>query len=91
MTPEEAFNEVNPEVGHFRIFGCSLYIHVPKEKRTKLDPSGRKGTYLWGTMSLQRNIRSTSLVRDRLSEIHEEMVPSERERYLRYIHDMSQL
>jgi hypothetical protein len=37
---------VKPEVGHFRIFGCPVYIHVPKEKRTKLDPSGRKGTFL---------------------------------------------
>jgi hypothetical protein len=46
MTPEEAFTGVKPEVGHFRIFGCPVYIHVPKEKRTKLDPSGRKGTFV---------------------------------------------
>ena len=32
MTPEEAFTRVNPEVGHLRIFGCPVYIHVPKEK-----------------------------------------------------------
>jgi hypothetical protein len=37
---------VKPEVGHFRIFGCPIYIHVPKEKRTKLDPSGRKCTFV---------------------------------------------
>jgi transposase InsO family protein len=42
MTLEEAFTGVKPEVGHFRIFGCPVYIHVPKEKRTKLDPSGSK-------------------------------------------------
>jgi hypothetical protein len=46
MTPEEAFTGVKPEVGHFRIFGCPIYIHVPKEKRIKLDPSGRKGTFV---------------------------------------------
>jgi hypothetical protein len=46
MTPEKAFTGVKLEVGHFRIFGCSVYIHVPKEKRTKLDPSGRKGTFM---------------------------------------------
>jgi hypothetical protein len=46
MTPKEAFTIVKPEVGHFRIFGCLVYIHVPKEKRTKLDPSGRKGTFV---------------------------------------------
>jgi hypothetical protein len=28
------------------IFGCLVYIHVPKEKRTKLDPSGRKSTFV---------------------------------------------
>jgi hypothetical protein len=46
MTLEEAFTGVKPKVGHFRIFGCPVYIHIPKEKRTKLDPSGRKGTFV---------------------------------------------
>jgi hypothetical protein len=46
MTPKEAFTGVKPEVGHLRIFGCPVYIHVPKEKRIKLDPSGRKGTFV---------------------------------------------
>jgi hypothetical protein len=46
MTPKEAFIKVKPEVRHFKIFGCPIYIHVPKEKRTKLDPSGRKGTFV---------------------------------------------
>ena len=46
MTLEEASTEVKPEVGHFRIFGCPVYFHIPKEKRTKLDPSGRKGTFV---------------------------------------------
>jgi hypothetical protein len=45
MIPEEAFAEVKPVVGHLRIFGCLVYIHVLKEKRMKLDPSGRKGTF----------------------------------------------
>jgi hypothetical protein len=44
---------VKPEVGHFRIFGCPVYIHVPKEKRTKLDPSGRKGTFVGYNESLK--------------------------------------
>jgi hypothetical protein len=46
MTLKEAFTRVKLEVGHFRIFGCPVYFHVPKEKRTKLDPSGRKGTFV---------------------------------------------
>jgi hypothetical protein len=28
------------------IFGCPIHFHVPKEKRSKLDPSGRKGTFV---------------------------------------------
>jgi hypothetical protein len=46
MTPEEAFTGFKPEVGHFKIFGCLVYIHIPKEKRSKLEPSGRKGTFV---------------------------------------------
>jgi hypothetical protein len=46
MTPEESFTRVKPEVGHFRIFGRPIYFHVPKEKRTKLDPPRRKGTFV---------------------------------------------
>jgi hypothetical protein len=46
ITPEEAFTRVKPDIGHFNIFGCSVYFHVPKEKRSKLDPSGRKGTFV---------------------------------------------
>jgi hypothetical protein len=45
INPEEAFTGVKPEVGHFKILGCPVYIHVPKEKRSKLEPSGWKGTY----------------------------------------------
>ena len=39
-TPEEAFLGVKPKIGHLRIFGCPIYIHVPVEKRMKLEPSG---------------------------------------------------
>jgi hypothetical protein len=46
VTPEKAFTGVKPRVGHFRIFGCLVYIHIPKEKRTNIDPSCRKGTFV---------------------------------------------
>jgi hypothetical protein len=39
MTPKEAFTRVKLEIGHFMIFGYPIYFHVPKEKRSKLDPS----------------------------------------------------
>jgi hypothetical protein len=49
ITPEETFTRVKPEIEHFRIFVCLVYFHVPKEKKSKLDPSGRKDTmiHLW--------------------------------------------
>jgi hypothetical protein len=65
ITLEEAFIGVKPEIGHFKIFGCPIYFHVPKENRSKLDPSGER-VHLWDTVNLQRHIGSTSLVRDRL-------------------------
>jgi hypothetical protein len=35
-----------PKVSHLRIFGFPVYIHNPKDKRTKLDPSGKKGIFV---------------------------------------------
>ena len=37
MTPEEAWSGSKPSVGHFRVFGCIGYAHIPEVKRTKLD------------------------------------------------------
>ena len=37
-TLEEFFSEKKPEVNHLKIFGFLVYIHIPEEKRTKLDP-----------------------------------------------------
>jgi hypothetical protein len=45
-TPKEVFTGKKPSVDHLRIFGNPVYIHVPKEKRTKLEPSGKKGTFV---------------------------------------------
>jgi hypothetical protein len=45
-TPEEEFTGVKPEIGHLRIFGCPVYIHFQKGKRTKLEPFGRKGMFV---------------------------------------------
>jgi hypothetical protein len=45
-TPKEVFSGIKLEVGHLRIFGYPVYIHVPKEKRTKMEPSGKKGVFV---------------------------------------------
>jgi transposase InsO family protein len=57
-TPKVTFPGVKPEIGHLRIFGCPIYIHVPVEKRTKLEPSEQKA-YLWDITRLQRHTRSS--------------------------------
>ena len=40
------FTEEKPKVSHLNIFGCPVYIHIPKEKRSKLDPLGKKGLFV---------------------------------------------
>ena len=45
-THEEVFSRKKPKFSHLRIFGYPVYIHIPKEKRTKLYPSGRKGIFV---------------------------------------------
>jgi hypothetical protein len=36
-TPVEIFTGEKLEVSHSRIFGCLVYVHVPKDTRSKLD------------------------------------------------------
>jgi hypothetical protein len=45
-TPKEIFIDKKPLVDHLRIFGSPVYIHIPKEKRTKLEPSEKKGNFV---------------------------------------------
>ena len=35
-TSKEVFMSIKPNLINLRIFGCPVYIHIPKEKRTKL-------------------------------------------------------
>jgi hypothetical protein len=45
-TPEEMFTEKKLEVSYLKIFGCPVFIHIPKEKINKLDPLGKKGIFV---------------------------------------------
>jgi hypothetical protein len=45
-TPEEMFSGKKPEVIYLKIFGCPVFVHIPKEKRNKLDPSGNKEIFV---------------------------------------------
>jgi hypothetical protein len=39
------FSGEKPKASHLRIFGYQVFVHVPEEKRTKLDPSGKNGIF----------------------------------------------
>ena len=43
ITLEEVFTGINLEIELFRSFGCPVYFHVPKEKKSKLRPFREKG------------------------------------------------
>ena len=42
MIPFEAWTDKRPNVEHLRIFGCTAYAHILKDKRQKLDSKARK-------------------------------------------------
>jgi hypothetical protein len=40
------FSRRKPEVIHLKIFCYPIFIHIPKEKGNKIDPSGKKGIFV---------------------------------------------
>jgi hypothetical protein len=45
-TPEEMFIGKKPEVSHLKIFGCPVFVHISKERRTKFDTSCKKRIFV---------------------------------------------
>jgi transposase InsO family protein len=45
-TPYEAWHGKQPDVKHLRVFGCLAFVHVPEEKRTKLDYKSKAHIFL---------------------------------------------
>jgi hypothetical protein len=45
-TSKEMFTGKKPEVNNLKIFGCPIFIHIPKAKRNKLEPSGKRGIFV---------------------------------------------
>ena len=64
-TLEDMFTGEMYEVIHLKIFGCPMYLHFPKEKRSKLTLEERM-KYLLDTVTSQKLIDSTSQVSIRL-------------------------
>jgi hypothetical protein len=61
-TPHEVWFGNNPSLSHLKVFGCDVFVHVPKEKRSKLDKKevkcifigykeGMKGYKIWDPAS----------------------------------------
>lgn len=61
-TPHEVWSSKKPYVAHLRVFGCDAFLHVPKEKMSKLDnkvekcifigyKDGLKGYRLWNPVT----------------------------------------
>ena len=45
-SPYELMFEEKPSVKHFKVFGSICYVHVPDEKRTKLDAKAQKCIFI---------------------------------------------
>ena len=45
-TTEELYTGKNNKGSHLKIFGFRVYVHITKRKRTKLDPSSKKGIFV---------------------------------------------
>jgi hypothetical protein len=70
MTPEEKFTSKKLDVSHLRVFGCIAYMHVPDEKRSKLDPKVEKCIFIGysleqkGYRCFNPSIRKLQVIRD---------------------------
>lgn len=42
MVPEECWSGIKPSVSYFRVFGCIGHVHIPEQRRIKLDNRSRK-------------------------------------------------
>ena len=42
VTPHEKFFGKKPDLSHLRIFNSAVYVHIPDEKRQKLNPKSEK-------------------------------------------------
>jgi len=55
-TPHEAWHGSGkkPSLKHLRVFGCLAFVHVPKEKRKKLDYRATPGTFVGYSISTKQ-------------------------------------
>jgi hypothetical protein len=46
MTPHEVWLSKKPSFSHLKLFGCDAFVHVPKEKKSKLDNKAIKCIFI---------------------------------------------
>lgn len=46
VSPFFAWNGFHPHLRQLRVWGCNAYVHIPKEKRTKLQKTAVKGAFV---------------------------------------------
>ena len=56
VSPHELYFGKKPKLAHLRVFGCIAYVHLPKEKRRKLDAKAEK-CILIGYSDEQKNYK----------------------------------
>ena len=45
-TPFELWNKCKPDVSHLRVFGCTAYVHIKKDKRKQLQSHSAKCVFI---------------------------------------------
>ena len=90
-TPQEVWTSKKPSLSHLRVFGCDAYVHVLKEKRTKLDSKsekcifirykdGLKGYKLWNPVTRKVVYSRDVVFREVKDVIQHELQPKEPEK-----------
>ena len=46
ITPQEVWTSKKPSIKNLKVFNCDAYVHVPKEKRSKLDNKAEECIYI---------------------------------------------
>ncbi|KAK4399641.1 Retrovirus-related Pol polyprotein from transposon TNT 1-94 [Sesamum angolense] len=75
MTPIEAWSGKKPSAKHLRVFGSICYVHIPTEKRHKLEEKTEKGIFLGTTQSKGYriyNLKTKKLIINRDVEFDED-------------------
>ena len=70
-TPELDFTGKKPNISHLNIFGSSVYIHVTKDAKKKLEPTVEVGIFL-GYTETPHNYR-VYFLNNRMNVVHRDI------------------